>query len=274
METFRHHHAVYEKEPKLSFYVRSCGHFNLVPPDRERYRECVDFGTILWCMKGSGVFRQNSRETVLRPEHVWYYPPGSSHDFQPRGERFEYCWLTIAGSGAGQLFSGLEIQPGPSYAGGCPEQLFSIVEMNLEKINQTRTSRMRALAAAFQILTMISPGQHPAVHGKLAEKARSLIDAGFVDPQFNVEKTASLLGVHRGSLSRAFSAAYGIAISQYVSRCRVRHAMELLKATKIPIREVALSSGFNSHEYFSRVFLEHTGFTPAAFRAQADKGLY
>ena len=125
---------------------------------------------------------------------------------------------------------------------------------------------MRALAAAFQILTMILPGQHPAVHGNLAEEARSLIDAGFTDPQFNVEKTAALLGVHRGSLSRAFSEGYGITVTHYITRCRVRHAIKLLKETELPIRDIAKQSGFNTQEYFSRVFLEQTGSTPAAFR--------
>jgi len=269
MKTFRKYYANYEKEPKLAFYVRSCGHFNLVSPDREAYRPSVDFGEIFWCLKGAAVFRYKSRETVLNPEHVWYYPPGSSHDYHPRGERFEYRWLTIAGNGAGQLFSGLDIPPGLSYAGVCPEELFSVVELNLEKINSTRTSRMRALAAAFQILTMISPGQHlENIRGSLAEQAKNLVDSSFTDREFNVEKVASLLGVHRGSLSRAFTAGFGITISHYITRCRVRNAMKLLQETALPIREIALASGFNSHEYFCRVFLEQTLFTPAAFRTQ------
>ena len=274
METFRYHSSLYEHEPRLAFYVRSCGHFQLVPPDRESYRRNVEFCEIFWCISGKGGFRSGStKETLLKPDWVWYYPAGATHDYQPRGGFFHYRWLSISGPGASSLFSGLDIHPGLNYGGACPHHLFSLVELNLKPVS-SRQIRMRALAAAFQILTQISPGQHPSVHGSMVEEARSLIDDGFADSQFNVEKAASLLGVHRGSLSRAFSQAYGIAVSQYISQCRVRHAIVLLKTTSLPIREIALKSGFSSHEYFSRVFLEHTGITPATFRAQADKGLY
>ena len=147
-----------------------------------------------------------------------------------------------------------------------------MVEFNLEKISQTRKTRMQALAAAFQILTMISPGQNlENIRGSMADHAKSLVDSGYADPEFNVEKVASLLNVHRGSLSRAFAGAYGITISHYITRCRVRHAMKLLRETALPIREIALASGFNSHEYFCRVFLEQTSFTPAAFRTQVKE---
>ena len=268
MQTFRHYYESCEIDPQLSFYVRSCGYFNLMPPDREAYRSCVNFGEIFWCIRGGCIFKHKLKEYVLKPGYVWYYPVGSCHDYQPLPGGFEYRFFTIAGLQASILFAGLDIRPGLNYAGTCPEDLFSLIELNMKDI-PTRSSRMQALAAAFRILTMVSPGQHPEmVRGSMAEKAKALIDSGFRDCEFNVEKTAALLGVHRGSLSRAFSEGYGITVTHYITRCRVRHAMKLLKETDLPIRDIARQSGFNSQEYFSRVFLEQTGFTPAAFRKQ------
>lgn len=271
METFRNYYAVYEKEQHLAFYVRSCGYFFLKPPDRESYRPQVDFCEIFWCMNGSMEYRGKSRNYQLKPGYVWYYPAGSSHNYSPGPNGCEYRWLTISGPGAEQLFRGLDIQDGLNYAGACPQELFSMVEFNLDKISQTRKTRMQALAAAFQILTMISPGQNlENIRGSMADHAKSLVDLGYADPEFNVEKVASLLKVHRGSLSRAFAGAYGITISHYITRCRVRHAMKLLKETTLPIRDIAFQSGFNSHEYFSRVFQEQTAFTPVEFRKQSS----
>ncbi|MBO4632576.1 MAG: helix-turn-helix transcriptional regulator, partial [Lentisphaeria bacterium] len=214
-------------------------------------------------------FRNGPKEVQLKPGHVWYYPAGSTHDYNPGPEGCEYRFVAIAGPGAPMLFKGLDISPGLSYAGNCPQELFSVVELSLTRNNQTRSRKMQALAAAFQILTMLSPGQHlENIRGSMADHAKSLIDSGFSDRECNVEKIASLLSVHRGSLSRAFVRTYGLTISHYITRCRVRHAMKLLKETALPIRDIALQSGFNTHEYFSRVFLEQTSFTPAAFRKQ------
>ena len=230
----------------------------------------MDFGEIFWCIRGSAVFRQNSRETILTADHAWYYPPNSNHDYYPRKEGFEYRFLTIAGSGASTLFSGLDIRQGMSYAGSCPQDLFSLVELNMG--STIRTSRMRALAAAFQILTLLSPGQHvESSRGSMADHAKSLIDSGYSDRDFNVEKVASLLGVHRGSLSQAFSKRYGITVSHYISECRIRRAARLLTESRLSIREIAAECGFNSHEYFTRVFTSRTGFTPALFRRQEIK---
>lgn len=266
MQTFRHYYMNYEKDPQLSFYVRSCGYFNLMPPDREAYRSCVDFGEIFWCIRGGCTFKYKLRESVLKPGYVWYYPVGSCHDYQPLPGGFEYRFVTIAGVQASVLFAGLNIQPGQNYAGTCPDDLFSLVELNLKAV-PTRPSQMTALAAAFRILTMVSPGQHPEmIRGNMAEKAKSLIDSGFKDCEFNVGKVASLLGVHRGSLSRAFASSYGITVSHYITHCRVRHAMKLLNETDLSIHAIALQSGFSTREYFSRVFLEQTSFTPAVFR--------
>jgi AraC-like DNA-binding protein len=269
METFRNFYHVYEWDPRLAFYVRSCGYFFLKPPDREKCRPKVDFCEIFWCISGSMEFHGDQRNYLLKPGYVWYYPAGSDQDYWPGRNGCEYRLLTLKGPGAGQLFSGLGIQTGLNYAGACPQELFSVVEFNVDKISQTRKTQMQALAAAFQILTMISPGQNlENIRGSMADHAKSLVDSGYADPEFNVEKVASLLKVHRGSLSRAFAAAYGITISHYITRCRVRHAMKLLKETALPIRDIAFQSGFNSHEYFSRVFLAHTSCTPAAFRKQ------
>jgi len=269
-ETFRHYYAMLTRDPRLAFYVRSCGYFHLTPPDREQYRHKVDFGEIFWCIRGSAIFRADSRETVLTPDHAWYYPPGADHDYLPRGGGFEYRWLTVAGEGAAYLFAGLEIRPGASYAGPCPQHLFSLVELNLK--NALRVSRMQALAAAFQILTMLSPGQRVEnVHRSMAGHAKSLIDSGFSDREFNVDKVASLLGVHRGSLSQAFTKSYGVTVSRYITGCRIRRAADLLTASSLSIREIAAECGFNSHEYFSRVFQSHTGDTPSAFRRREMK---
>ena len=269
-KTFRHSLFYLGHDPRLAFFVRSTGYFQLIPPDRECCR-IADFCEIFWCIKGRAVFRTGQKEFTLKPGYAWYYPTGSLHDFQPREEGFLYRWLTIAGKGAPLLFEGLAIKPGLNYAGTCPQHLFSLVEMNMEQ-NNRRQDEMQALAAAFQILTMLSPGQHQtAPRGGIAEEAKALIKDGFSNPDFNVEKIAALLDVHRGSLSRAFSSGYGMSLSHYLRLCRLRHAIGLLRETDLSVKEIARLSGFTSHEYFTRIFSSNTGYTPGSFRTEWQK---
>lgn len=251
-------------DPTLGFHVRSTGDFTLYPPDREAIRH-VDFGEIFWCIRGKGIFRSSNSEVILKPEYVWYYPPGSVHDYQPYECEFHYCWLAIAGKECSALFDGLGIAPGLNYAGICPQPLFENTAAALP--GKDLHGKLRALSAAFEILTLISAGRHSqAPRGGIAEEAQRIVDDHFTDPALNVEEIASMLGVHRGSLSRAFSSGYGVTLNRYMAMRRFNYSQSLLLETDLPIRKVAEMSGFNSHEYFSRIFTEIAGMPPIEFR--------
>ncbi|WP_413242570.1 AraC family transcriptional regulator [Paenibacillus sp. 1P07SE] len=44
------------------------------------------------------------------------------------------------------------------------------------------------------------------------------------------------------------------------------HAKRLLRATRLPVREVAEQAGFNDAFYFSRLFGQATGMSPRDYR--------
>ena len=269
METFRHFAIAPERDTRLGFHVRSTGHFQLIPPDREVMRT-VDFCEIFWAVKGSGLFRLDGNDFILRPGCVWYYPAGSFHDYFPREPAFQYYFLTIAGPRAASFFDGLNIRPGINYGGDAPVHLLSIIRQKLPE--RTREAKMQCLVSAFEILTGVTgdPPVKPERKGIL-ESARALCDERFSDPQFNVEQAAQMLGIHRGSLSRIFSSGYGISISHYITGCRIQRAMHLLRESALPVSDVARQSGFASPAYFAHVFAEHTGSTPGLFRRHAEE---
>ena len=264
MSTFRK--RTYACNPKIApgFSVRSIGHFQLSPPDHEA-RRFFDFGEIFWCVHGKGVFRLDGKEFILNPDFVWYYPPGSFHDYDPFEAEFQYFWLTVDGPGVAFLFDGLGILPGLNYGGSCPVHLFSRIAQLLPVTRQE--AGFEVLSAAFEIFCKIPAARQPGdEQPSPAEAARKIIDSQFTDPSFNVEELAARLACHRSTVSRNFSQKWNISVSDYIINCRLQYAMILLKETNTPIREVALESGFSSAAYFSRVFTARTGTTPAAFR--------
>ena len=264
MSTFRK--RTYSCNPEFApgFHVRSIGHFQLSPPDHEA-RITFKFGEIFWCVAGSGVFRLDGEEFLLKPDSVWYYPPGSFHDYDPAGTDFQYFWLTVDGPLASALFDGLGIKPGLNYGGSCPVHLFSRIANLLPAGNPE--SGAEALSAAFEIFSKIPASSQPGKEQPtLAERARKIIDSQFTDSAFNVEELAERLSVHRSTVSRIFRREWDISVSDYIINSRLQYAMMLLRETNTPIRDVAQESGFSSAAYFSRVFTARTGITPASFR--------
>ena len=77
------------------------------------------------------------------------------------------------------------------------------------------------------------------------------------------------VGIHPAHLARTFRAHYRRSIGDYVRRLRIERAARDLLASHTSIAEIACRAGFFDQSHFSRVFRDHTGLTPAAFRAAA-----
>ena len=243
-------------------YVRSCGDFSLVPPDREKCKT-ADFAELFWPVSGQCCFFGNGKQ-ILRPGMVWYYPPGSSQNYYPLSP-FRYCWLTVAGEKAGKLFDLLDIKPGINKAGPCPIQLFSVLGHELSEYS--RKHKLSALATAFKILLEI--GNHSGRNREdshTMSDIRTRIEADFWDPGLSVNSLAEELNMHRGSFSRAFHKTFDMTVRDYILMVRLKNAIELLSKSDHSIREISEACGFRSANYFSKVFQAKLGMAPGAYR--------
>lgn len=77
---------------------------------------------------------------------------------------------------------------------------------------------------------------------------------------------ATVAGVHRTHLVRAFRARFGVSIGTYVRRDRVRWAADALRVSDAPIAEIALQAGFADQSHFTRVFAREMGLPPGRYR--------
>jgi len=67
-------------------------------------------------------------------------------------------------------------------------------------------------------------------------------------------------------LSRFFKQERGINLSEYIDRCRVVKARELLRSSEYKIRDVASAVGYEAAHSFTRFFKKMAGMTPQEFR--------
>jgi AraC-like DNA-binding protein len=70
---------------------------------------------------------------------------------------------------------------------------------------------------------------------------------------------------------RVFKAATGMHFSEYVARCHVERARELLRDPKLLVTEVAYASGFQSIPHFNHTFKRYTGLSPNGYRASLQE---
>ena len=90
---------------------------------------------------------------------------------------------------------------------------------------------------------------------------------------FPVEKLASLCGLSRSYVTRAFKVSMGTPPHRWLVRQRIRRAEEMLEGSKESISAIALSCGFSDQSHLTRMFHAAVGCSPAAWRRQRRAGV-
>lgn len=76
------------------------------------------------------------------------------------------------------------------------------------------------------------------------------------------------LCISQSTLYYLFNKHYGCTVHEYINNRRLERAAELLRNSTKSVGEIAFQSGFSSQNYFSRLFREKYGTSPAKYRKE------
>lgn len=82
-----------------------------------------------------------------------------------------------------------------------------------------------------------------------------------------VAEIAARVGVHPVRLARAIRRRFRCSVSEHLHTVRIERACQTLRATEIPVVEIAASLGYADQSHFTRVFTSRVGIPPSRFRA-------
>ena len=93
------------------------------------------------------------------------------------------------------------------------------------------------------------------------------IQQNFTDPELSLAQLARQFNLSESYVTRMVKSESGCSFSVLLTRLRIQKAIEyLLGQPDMMLVQVADQCGFSSQHYFSRVFKEQTGFSPADYR--------
>lgn len=84
--------------------------------------------------------------------------------------------------------------------------------------------------------------------------------------ELSLEKVASVVYLNPVYFSQLFKQKVGQGFKEYVTRLRMRRAMELLRDSELKIGDIAERVGYPDVRHFSQIFRKRTGSTPSDFR--------
>lgn len=97
------------------------------------------------------------------------------------------------------------------------------------------------------------------------EKNYSTITINDVSNKYNLSRNA---------VAKQFKETTDGSFRKYVEKIKISKAMYMLITTNKPVTEIAFETGYNNSSYFSKLFAEYAGFTPAVFRRENQVQAY
>ncbi|MEO1377528.1 MAG: AraC family transcriptional regulator, partial [Cyanobacteria bacterium J06635_10] len=88
-----------------------------------------------------------------------------------------------------------------------------------------------------------------------------------LNQNISLSQMAGVINLSHYHFCRLFKQSTGITAHQYVTRCRIDKAKQLLSNTELTITDITFEIGLTNHSSFTRLFRKYVGVTPKSFRA-------
>lgn len=114
-------------------------------------------------------------------------------------------------------------------------------------------------------------GHTGSMHESIVRRACDYVE-NHIATTLTLEDIAGHAFVSVAQLNRLFRAELNMSVMEFVIQRRLQTSQFLLRESELSISHVSILSGFKRSNYFSRIFLKHTGMTPSEYRREARVG--
>jgi AraC-like DNA-binding protein len=234
---------------------------------------------LIYITKGEGVFESaHCSQKIISEGTIIMLFPGEWHRYEPSAHTGWYeHWVGFKGTVIENLIRKKFFSPeNPSLSIGFNEKVMNIFLEIIERSKDEKTGYQQLISGALLHLLgyIYSAGRLNNVEEKtLVEgtinKAKVLLREN-IDTDISIEKIAEELQVGYSWFRKIFKAYTGMAPGQYLIQLKIEKSKELLADPEKSIKQIAYELKFDTNFYFSKLFKEKTGLTPAAFRKKSD----
>lgn len=231
---------------------------------------------LFYTVSGEGWLRQEGQEIRLPEGAALFLDCREPQSYGTLGEagHWHHLWIHVSGSGADALSALLipEGKPQRVFLPDSAKELFTQVFSELPK--ETSQSQVLAGEAVHRLLArMIASGARSQTKAgdenrRLIEESAAYIRASCAEP-LSIPDLLARTHMSKSYYLRLFRQYMGTTPYNYLLRCRVTRAKELLELTDLPLAVIAEQTGFCDESNFSTRFSRIAGASPAQYRRNA-----
>ena len=100
---------------------------------------------------------------------------------------------------------------------------------------------------------------------RFLQKAIQVVENNISDPDLDIERFATEIGVSRMQLYRKLDALTEMTVKEFVRNIRLKRAAQLLIQKKLNISEIAYAVGFKDLSHFRKCFKQEFGMSASEY---------
>lgn len=236
-----------------------------------RKRGQTPFTVLQHTIGGEGRLRYENRNYRLGAgDTLLVMVPHNHRYWLEKNRSWEYFWISMNGEEALRIHRLILAAAGPVLK----LQQATIDKLASHSLQLVRNADTPAKASAIAYGAAMALyddvfSSHAFAFATDQSAMQSVIDhiKANLDKPLPVEMLAAVSGLSRAHFSRVFSESEGLPPAEYVLQQRMQRAAKLLtNAALLPVKEVAILSGFEDANYFSKAFRRVYGINPTEFR--------
>jgi len=233
---------------------------------------------LIYLAEGQGFFEgQSSGKINLSSGSLLMIFPQEWHRYKAtqRGDWHTY-WVGFSGQFAEHLVNNLQFSRNRplQHLGqhpmlfSCFDAMFILAKQQFSGYQQLLSGELMKLFGWLQVLQKQATISGAQVDGLMLSAKTLLIQQGAKQP---ITEVADTLGIGYSKFRKVFKAYTGISPGQFRLQHLVAQACDLLLHSALSIKEISYELGFETPQYFSRIFKEKTGYSPVGYRGMAQQ---
>lgn len=228
---------------------------------------------INYITNGRGIMETSHGKFEVEPGSVLLVFPGEWHRYKPQSDiGWTEHYIGFNGDFTSRIYKNPILSPSkPVLHIGFQESILKEFNDILTLIDEEKPGFQQICAGKviYLLAGIISIIKNSEFAGKDIERKirmACLTMRDSLNTNISIEELANSLNIGYSYFRQMFRKYTGMAPAQYHLNLRIQKAKELILSSDMSIKEIAFKLGFESNQYFSRIFTGKCGITPIKFR--------
>ena len=228
---------------------------------------------LVFIARGGGVFEtETTKLTTINAGTLFLLFPNKWHRFKPNRESgWDEYWIGIQGDYAKSVLEKIESFGHEFYCFDSSADLHDLfIKLTTLAFNDWQNSTPLLEGIVANILGLIQY-KLACEHQKETESSNAvsktiLYMQDHLNESLDMQQVAREMNIGYSLFRKRFKEITGFSPAQYLIELRFSKARKLLKETNLSAKEIAFMTGFESEQYFNRLFKAKNSNTPNRFR--------